>query len=102
MRNVLRVQKRFNDRKKNIQATGMQEEDAEEMGKSAPELGIYDARAWNAMYKNWLNDHNNYQNPGRHPDPKCPWNENPNTYSAKEYNDNQVKLRKQARENGLI
>ena len=83
MRNELN-KKRFNDRKKDLMANTMNEEYSEEMGKSAPELGIYDTRAWNAMYKNWLHDPKNHQNPGRHPDPQCIWNENPDNYRTED------------------
>ena len=45
------------------------EDQGQDLSLNKPELGIYNTRSWDALYKKWLN--NDGQNPGPHPDPDC-------------------------------
>lgn len=48
------------------------EDDSDNLGIERPELGIYDTRGWDYMYRDWVENDGPF--PGKHPDPKCVWN----------------------------
>ena len=64
------------------------------MGINKPELGIYDDRAWQALYKRHIN--NQGPHPGKHPDPNCIWNTNEDMFRRDDYDQDQKNLRKEA------
>ena len=50
---------------------------------SRPDLGIYDTREWDHNYHKYTMQDG--QDPGRHPDPDCIWNQSPELYDDVEY-----------------
>ena len=50
---------------------------------SRPDLGIYDTREWDHQYHKYIMQDG--QDPGRHPDPDCIWNQSPELYDDVEY-----------------
>ena len=56
---------------------------SENMGIHKPELGIFDSREWEAIHRQWLEGKG--AKPGKHPDPNCDWNKNPELFDSKDY-----------------
>ena len=67
-----------------------------------PELGIYDARDWDAQYTKWTHGIGDAPEPGKHPDPNCIWNQDKKAYDHYVYEQQKRKKIEQALSNGLI
>ena len=78
----------------------LEDEEDDNLGLNYPQLGIYDTRLWDIEYFRHMKEDG--PRPGAHPDPQCIWNQNPLLYRTYEYKENQKKLKKEAKDKGLI
>ena len=65
-----------------------------------PKEGLYDTRDWDSQYALYAQDKGG--KPGKHPDPDCIWNSDPDSFNFREYAA-EIKQRKdQAKADGRI